>query len=68
MYGSETWAMKTDDMQRLERTQRMMIRCMCGVKLSDRTANVESAGHGEKKITLNDYDDDDLMTVYINTI
>ena len=28
-------------MQRLERTERMMIRWMCGVKLSDRKANAE---------------------------
>ena len=34
VYGSETWAMKAEDMQRLERTERMMIRWMCGVKLS----------------------------------
>ena len=26
VYGSEAWAMKADDMQRLERTERMMIR------------------------------------------
>ena len=34
VYGSETWAMKAEDMQRLERTERMMIRWMCGVRLS----------------------------------
>ena len=26
VYGSETWAMKVDDMQRLERTERLMVR------------------------------------------
>ena len=26
VYGSETWAMKAEDMQRLERTEKMMIR------------------------------------------
>ena len=35
---SDTWAMKADDMQRLER---MMIRWMCGVRLSDRKARAE---------------------------
>jgi hypothetical protein len=35
-YGSETWAMKVVDMQRLERTEKMMIRWMCGVTLKDR--------------------------------
>jgi hypothetical protein len=29
--GSETWPMKVEDMQRLERTEKMMIRWMCGV-------------------------------------
>lgn len=36
VYGSETWAMKVDDMQRLERAERMMMRWMCGVSLKDR--------------------------------
>ena len=33
--------MKAENMQRLERTERMMIRWMCGVKLSDRKASAE---------------------------
>ena len=41
VYGSETWAMKAEDMHRLERTERMMIRWMCGVRLSDEKASVE---------------------------
>src|SRR5208282_2849179 len=41
VYGSETWAMKADDMQRLVRTERMMIRWMCGVRLSDKKASAE---------------------------
>ena len=41
VYGSETWALNANDMQRLERTERMMNRWMCSVKLSDRKANVE---------------------------
>ena len=39
MYGSETWAMKVDDVQRLERTERMMIRWMCGVTLKDKKSS-----------------------------
>ncbi|XP_065664790.1 uncharacterized protein LOC136086422 [Hydra vulgaris] len=35
MYGSETWAMKVD-VQRLEWTEKMMIRWMCGVTLKDK--------------------------------
>ena len=30
VYGSETRPMKAEDMQRLERTERMMVRLMCG--------------------------------------
>ena len=41
MYGSETWAMNAEDMQKLERTERMINRWMCGVKLCDRKANAE---------------------------
>ena len=33
--------MKAEDMQRLERTERMMIRWMCGVRLSDKKASAE---------------------------
>ena len=39
--GSETWTIKVEDMQRLERTERMMIRWMCGVRLSDKKASAE---------------------------
>ena len=41
VYGSETWAMEAEDIQRLERTEWMMNRWMCGEKLSDRKANAE---------------------------
>ena len=33
--------MQAEDMQRLERTERMMIRWMCCIKLSDRKASTE---------------------------
>ena len=39
LYGSETWAMKVDDAYRLERTERMMIRWMCGVTLKDKKSS-----------------------------
>jgi len=41
IYGSETWAMKLEDMQRLERTEKMMIRWMCGVTLKDKNSSEE---------------------------
>lgn len=41
VYGSETWAMKVEDMRRLERTERMMIRWMCGVTLKNSTSSQE---------------------------
>ena len=34
-YGSETRPVKVEDMQRLERAERMMVRRMCGVSLKD---------------------------------
>jgi len=40
VYGTETWAMKVDDMERLERTERMIVRWMCGVSLRDRKSSV----------------------------
>ena len=41
MYGSETWATRVEDISRLERTERMMVRWMCGVTLSDRISSEE---------------------------
>lgn len=41
VYGSETWPMKTEDLQRLERAERMMWRWMCGVRLADRRPTTE---------------------------
>ena len=41
MYGSETWPMKTEDLQRLERAKRMMWRWISGVKLEDRRPSAE---------------------------
>ena len=32
-FGSETWPMRVEDMRRLERAEKMMIRWMCGVTL-----------------------------------
>ena len=35
LYGSETWATRVEDIQRLERAERMMVRGMCGVTLKN---------------------------------
>ena len=40
-YGTETWAMKKASLQSLERTERMMVRWMCGVSLKDRKQSVD---------------------------
>jgi hypothetical protein len=37
-YGSETWPMRVEDLRRLVRTERVMMRRMCGVKLAQRTS------------------------------
>jgi len=44
VYGSETWPMKVEDNRRLERTERVMVRRMCGVTLSDRIKSDELIG------------------------
>ena len=36
VYGSETWPVKVEDMQHLERTERSMVRWTCGVSLKNR--------------------------------
>jgi len=41
VYGSETWPVKVEDVQRLERTERMMVRWMCGLRLKNRTSSEE---------------------------
>jgi len=41
LYGSETWAVKVKQVQRLERTEMQMVRWMCGTKMRDRIPNEE---------------------------
>lgn len=41
LYGSETWALKAEEMARLDRTEMRMIRWMSGVKLRERHTNLE---------------------------
>src|SRR5271163_3132624 len=36
VYGSETWAVKVNDVRQLERAENTMVRWMCGVSLRDR--------------------------------
>ena len=36
LYGSETWCLRESEMGSLGRTERAMVRSMCGVKLVDR--------------------------------
>ena len=43
VYGSETWAIKAEDLARLRRAERMMVRRMCGsVLLKDRKRSDET--------------------------
>jgi hypothetical protein len=39
IYGSETWPVKENDVGRLVRTERAMVRRMCGVRLSQRISS-----------------------------
>ena len=41
MYGSETWPMKVDGMQRLVRTENSMVKWMSGVTLKDKRSSAE---------------------------
>ena len=41
VYGSETWAVKVEDMRRLGRAENSMVRWMCGVTLKDRIQTVD---------------------------
>ena len=41
VYGSETWPMKVEDMNRLERAENMMVRWICGVTLKSKISSEE---------------------------
>ena len=41
MYGGETWVLIKEEEGVLQRTERAMIRMMCGVRLGDRKRNEE---------------------------
>jgi len=53
IYGTETWPMRIEDMQRLQRAERMMVRWICGVTLKDRIASEELLAHvGVESVSL----------------
>ena len=39
LYGSETWPAKSEDIQRLDRTETAMIRWMCGSSVGDNSSS-----------------------------
>ena len=41
LYGSEAWCLKESDMGILQRTERSMVRAMCGVQLKDRKRSTD---------------------------
>jgi len=41
LHGCETWAVKEEDMMRLERADRAMIRWICGISFKDRIPSSE---------------------------
>ena len=41
LHGSEAWYMKERDMEILQRTERSMVRAMCGVQLQDRKRSTD---------------------------
>jgi hypothetical protein len=44
VYGSETWAMKVDDLRNLQKAENAMVRQMCRKTLRNRVRNVEMRG------------------------
>ena len=41
LYGKETWCLRESDMTILRRTERAMVRAMCGVKLMEKRKTEE---------------------------
>ena len=41
LYGSEAWSLKESEMRMLRRTERSMVRAMCGVQLKDRKSSMD---------------------------
>ena len=41
LYGSETWCLKKDLMENLQRTERSMVRAMCEVQLKDGIGSID---------------------------
>ena len=41
LYASETWAVRTEEEQRMERNENVMLKWMCGVSLKDKVPTVE---------------------------
>lgn len=44
LYGSETWAVKEEDVRRLKSTEMRMVRWMCGASLNDRQGEGRATG------------------------
>ena len=45
VYDSETWLMKAENMQRQERTERMMVRLVCGASPKSRISRNDLNKH-----------------------
>ena len=41
VYASETWAVRIEEEQRMERNENVMLRWMCGVTLRDKVPTIE---------------------------
>ena len=52
LYGSETWCLKENEKAILRRTERAMVRAMCGQKVVDRKATEEQMDMLELKETV----------------
>ena len=52
LYGSETWCLKENEKAILRRTERAMVRAMCGQKVVDRKTTEEQMDMLEWKETI----------------
>ena len=52
LYGSETWCSRESKMRILRRTERAMVRAMCGMKLADKRNTTELLDMLRLKVTV----------------
>ena len=52
LYGSETYCLRENEMAILRRTERAMVRAMCGAKLLEKKRTMEMLGLKDTKVQI----------------